>query len=76
MKKVLSLAVIALALASCKKDYTCTCTNTSTGSSISTTNTYIIKGVSKGVAKAACVSTDDKDASGNVESSSTCDLSK
>lgn len=76
MKKVLSIAVIALAFASCKKDYTCTCVSTATGSSLSVTNVYVIKGVSKGTAKKACVDKDYKNSAGTVTGSDACTLSK
>lgn len=55
MKKIiiLSSAVLAIGLISCKKDYTCTCT--SAGSSTPSVVKYV--GVSKKTAKANCVST-------------------
>lgn len=51
MKKttILSIALVTVGLASCKKDYTCTCT--SSGS-----NVRKIIGVSKKTAQANCVS--------------------
>ncbi|MES2515876.1 MAG: hypothetical protein V4580_17105 [Bacteroidota bacterium] len=64
MKKltILSVAFLALSLASCKKDYTCTCTNTSTqtGSTTTTSEVTFVK-VKKGDAKRACVKTTDTD---------------
>jgi hypothetical protein len=58
MKKltILSVAFLALSLASCKKDYTCTCSNTSTvaGSTTTTSETTFVK-AKKGDAKRACV---------------------
>lgn len=76
MKKMTLLAIAALAMsfASCKKDYTCTCTTTYTGGG-SGTSTTVLKGVTKGQAKAGCVNTDDKNAAGVVTSSETCALS-
>jgi len=57
MKKltILSVAVLAMSLASCKKDYKCTCTTTS-GSFTGTAQVTTIVGVSKKTAKANCVS--------------------
>ena len=59
MKKlsIISFAIIALSLTSCKKDRTCTCTTTIDGvTSPEVTVTY--KKVTKKSAKAACLSTD------------------
>lgn len=67
MKKITLLAAVAMAFsfASCKKDRTCTCTTTSTttattGSTSTTTSSTgtdveILKGVSKGTARANCL---------------------
>lgn len=73
---LLAVAALAISFASCKKDYTCTCTTTWTGSSTSSTSTTVLKNASKGSAKAACVSVDFKDASGNVDGTRSCSLSK
>lgn len=60
MKKLTltGIAVLALLVVSCKKDYTCTCTETSTtngGSTVTTNeNPITIKEVSKGTAKSIC----------------------
>lgn len=54
MKKLLSIAVVTVALvslSSCKKDYTCTCTVDFMGESISTSTTI---NATKGDAKEAC----------------------
>ncbi len=64
MKKtiLLSFAITALGLASCKKDRTCTCTTTTTytmlgqTSSESSTDVTTMTKVSKGTAKANCQS--------------------
>lgn len=57
MKKItiLSVAVLGMTLASCKKDYKCTCTTTS-GSSTGTADVTTFVGVSKKTAKANCIS--------------------
>lgn len=59
MKKlfILSFAVCAVALTSCKKDYTCTCTTTSPGNP-STSLKRTVKDVSKKQAEALCNSGD------------------
>lgn len=77
MKKISIIAIAALAMsfASCKKDYTCKCTNTPTGGT-SSTNTIILKGVSKGTAKTLCHDTESKNAAGIVTSTDKCELSK
>lgn len=55
MKKLLFIAVVAVAsLASCKKDYTCTCITTANGTA-SPADVTTIYGVSKSAAKANCV---------------------
>ena len=78
MKKItlLSIALVAIAFASCKKDYTCTCTNTS-GSSTSTTVTKL-KGVSKKAAEANCASGTSTGSYGTYSYSGTqsCSLAK
>jgi hypothetical protein len=61
MKKVFYSAMVVLALASCKKDYTCECTTTEIYDGIADdpyTVTTIVKGVSKADAEASsnCVS--------------------
>lgn len=62
MKKlsILSIAFLALSLASCKKDYTCNCTNMSTqaGSTTTTSEITYVK-ARKADAKRACVKTTD-----------------
>ena len=60
MKKltILSVAFIALSLASCKKDHVCECTNTSTApGSTSSTSEYTIVKAKKADAKRDCVKT-------------------
>lgn len=59
MKKVILMAAVCFAVASCGKDRTCTCTNTSSynGISATTTSTRTLVDVSKGQAKANCIST-------------------
>lgn len=60
MKKltILSVAFLALSLASCKKDHTCTCTTSSTApGSTSSTSEYTIVKAKKGDAKKKCVKT-------------------
>jgi hypothetical protein len=53
MKKVIFIAIVAVAsLASCKKDRTCTCTSSYGGSSVVTYTK-----AKKGDARAACLST-------------------
>lgn len=71
MKKIitLSLAVVALSLASCKKDYTCTCTASTGGS-----NTYTITKASKKTAQANCASYTQTN--NGVTYTETCTLSK
>jgi hypothetical protein len=55
MKKVLFIAVVAVAsLASCKKDRTCTCTSTTAGVA-GTPQVTVYNDVKKGEAKANCV---------------------
>ncbi len=72
MKKLtlLSIALVALSFASCKKDYTCTCT--SAGSS--TANVTKIIGVSKKAAQANCVS--GTSTSNGIGYATTCTLAK
>jgi hypothetical protein len=59
MKKlsILSIALVALSFASCKKDRTCTCTQTdnSPGATVDS-YTVVYKKITKGNAKAACMS--------------------
>ncbi len=60
MKKltILSVALVALSMASCKKDFTCSCTSTNTfPGSVTSTNEYTIVKAKKGDAKRACVKT-------------------
>jgi hypothetical protein len=76
MKKrtiLVAAAVVAMTLASCKKDYTCKCTETNSKNSDSDEYTFTIKDVSKGQAKANCVSTTSTD--NNVTYTSDCKLS-
>lgn len=59
MKKItiLSIAVAALSFASCKKDRTCNCTfNDGSPGAVTQNYTVVFKKVSKGSAKAACMS--------------------
>ena len=77
MKKLtlLSVALVAISFASCKKDYTCTCT--STGSSTASVTKII--GVSKKAAQANCASyvrTTTSSGGGSGVSDQTCTLSK
>lgn len=75
MKKIVfySIALFAISLASCKKDYTCTCTDTSpTGPS--STSTTLYKSVTSKSANANCVSEDVKDVNGNLIFSKSCSL--
>jgi hypothetical protein len=53
MKKIFALAIVVLAFASCKKDYTCTCkvSDSSTGTEITTPTEF--NGLSKSDADAA-----------------------
>ena len=53
MKKIFALAIVVVALASCKKDYTCTCkvSDSLTGTEITTPEEY--NGLSKSDADAA-----------------------
>jgi len=55
-KAILPIAILGLALMSCKKDYSCTCTYTET--SMGTTDTdvdvFTISGATKNEAAAAC----------------------
>ena len=57
MKKItiLSIAIIALSFASCKKDRTCTCSTTVNGADAGTV-TVVYKKVSKKSGTAACTS--------------------
>lgn len=70
MKKIaiLSLALMALSFASCKKDWTCTCSD-ATGGEVKT-----FKKITKKQALSNCQSKTVTDASGS--SSETCTLSK
>lgn len=58
MKKlsILTVAVLAISFASCKKDRVCTCTVTQTGSTVSGSYVTTMTKVSKGTAKKACIS--------------------
>lgn len=72
MKKLtlLSIALVALSFASCKKDYTCTCTGTFN----TTPSVTKIVGVSKKAAQSNCVSgTTTSSGFADVE---TCTLAK
>ncbi len=53
MKKIFALAIVVVALASCKKDYTCTCkvTNSATNTDITTPTEFA--GLSKSEADEA-----------------------
>lgn len=54
MKKVLFIAVVAVAsLASCKKDRTCTCTTTTAGGTV--TEVTVIHEAKKGEARENCL---------------------
>lgn len=70
IKKAALVIGIAALFSACKKDYTCECTTTS--GSVSSTDKYTIKGVSKARAKANCVST-SSDAGGTTVNT-TCTL--
>jgi hypothetical protein len=77
-KRMISMAVAAAALGlgtvSCAKDRTCTCTETSTKpGSTSSSYTIIIKGATKGQAKANCVSTTETE--DNITYTTDCSLS-
>ena len=79
MKKITLLsavALVAIAFASCKKDYTCTCSNTS-GIYTSTTVTKL-KGVSKKAAEANCASGTSTASyiGGSSSGTSSCTLAK
>jgi hypothetical protein len=68
MKKVIFIAVVAVAsLASCKKDRTCTCTSAGGGSSVTTYTK-----AKKGDARAACMSTTST--YGSTSYTTTCTL--
>ncbi|MBX3163724.1 MAG: hypothetical protein KF900_04540 [Bacteroidetes bacterium] len=72
MKKLSVLAVVAMmAAASCSKDRVCTCTTSAAGASGTPQKTTYV-GVSKGQAKAQCV-TKKYDVSG-VTVTTTCEL--
>jgi len=74
MKKIsiLSVAVLAMAFASCKKDYKCSCVTTPNSSSTPQVTTFV--GVSKGTAKANCVSS-TWTSTGGTAYTETCTLS-
>lgn len=84
MKKVFYSALVVLALASCKKDYTCECTTTEINDGVADdpyTVTTIVKAVSKSDAEASsnCVSyeTSSIDENGyTYEEIKDCTLSK
>lgn len=60
MKKgLLFVAVIAASLASCKKDRTCTCTTTANGTQVGTPSVTTYTKVSKGAARANCLSSSE-----------------
>jgi hypothetical protein len=76
MKKltILSVAALALAFASCKKDHTCECTTTSTApGSTATTSEYTIVKAKKGDAKKACVKTSNDNTFGGTTYTTTRD---
>lgn len=79
MKKItiLSIALVGLAFASCKKDYTCTCVYTYPGGGSSTDVTKI-KGVSKKAATANCASGTSvySYSGGSSSSTQSCTLAK
>ncbi len=59
MKKItiLSIALVALSFASCKKDRTCKCTTTDNSPGATTSEYQVVyKKVTKGQAKSACMS--------------------
>jgi len=68
MKKITLLTAVSVAtlFSACKKDYTCECT---TGNS---TEKYVIKNVTKGQAKANCVSYSET--SNGVTTQTNCSL--
>ncbi len=70
MKKIIVLIAISAFFSACKKDYTCECTTTV--GSFSSTDKYVIKGVTKDRAKVNCVSTTYE--SSGVTVTKTCSL--
>jgi hypothetical protein len=58
MKKIsiLSIAFLAISIASCKKERTCTCSTISAPGSTASEKTIVFKKISKRDAKAACMS--------------------
>ena len=81
MKKItlLSIALIAISVASCKKDRTCSCTETDNSVGATTTEYKVVyKKVTKGSAKAACMSlevTPDGQTAPIITEKRTCTLS-
>ena len=77
MKKVLFIAVVAVAsLASCKKDRVCTCTTTPASGTATTDVTTYYK-VKKGDARLMCMGSQSVQTSGSVSvtgSKTTCEL--
>jgi hypothetical protein len=67
IKSLMTLAILALVLPSCKKDYTCTCVVNKK------TYTYSYKGETKGEASNTCSQQDA--AAKRVDMSGTCSLS-
>ena len=77
MKKVLFIAVVAVAsLASCKKDRTCTCTTTVNGASAGTATVVVYNDAKKGQAQAACLNKTTTSTVGSTTYTSveTCEL--
>lgn len=73
MKKLILFASACIILGSCKKDRTCTCVVQPT---VGPSTTYVVtlKSVSGTTASDACITTQNKDASGNVYQTTTCTL--
>lgn len=79
MKKIIfPLAVVALALVSCKKDYSCSCTETESfnGASDVSTYNYKVEGATKKQAQAACNEATIVETDGSYSYTIKCDLSK
>lgn len=87
-KSIFAIALVMLALTSCKKDYSCTCTssgvsyydadfdNVDEAHPYSNTSTYKIEGANKTEAIAACNEATIKQQDGQDTYESKCDLSK
>jgi hypothetical protein len=71
MKKVLLVAAVAFAFASCKKDYTCECTTTTAGISVTASTT--VKDTKKKATDACEKGTTSSSVAG-ISSSTTCKI--